>query len=360
MIALLGFELHLCGRLTLHRLAAIGKCLIVVILTGSVPEANAVGEPIWVVAASAIQTPMLNAFAVAQPAQAVTVVAAVAGVLEGLTVLPGTVVRANDEIARLVGPQIDLAQARRSGALETARAAEEAARTILAADRGLLLQKLATRQTIAADTSTVAARRAEVAAAEADLDTLRRSKSVRSPVAGIVQSVSAADGDTLQAGSVVSTIQPEAGGWLRATFFNADIAALKPGARGSFTPSGGGAPVAVVVRGALGDTRPDGGVPVALTVEGPLAAGAFGTVTLTLPPVPVVTVPTEALILDKGGWWVMVHDAGGDHAVAVVPGPASGYNTVIRSGLRPGEAVVVTGAYLLYHRGIAALYQPPD
>jgi len=33
---------------------------------------------------------------------------------------------------------------------------------------------------------------------------------------------------------------------------------------------------------------------------------------------------------------------------------------VVKSGVQPGDDVVVVNAYLLYHRGIAALYRPPD
>ncbi len=129
---------------------------------------------------------------------------------------------------------------------------------------------------------------------------------------------------------------------------------------GMFTPGSGGAAVAVRVRGALGVAQADGGLPVALTPGSPLAPGAFGTVTLTLPEQTATMVPASALILDKGQWWVMLHTAQGDHPAAVVPGPAQGDDTVITSGLKPGEDVVVVDAYLLYQRGIAALYQPPD
>ena len=78
------------------------------------------------------------------------------------------------------------------------------------------------------------------------------------------------------------------------------------------------------------------------------------------PGVPGGAVPSGALILDKGRWWAVVHTPQGDHPVQVTPGPAHGDNTVIEAGLQPGDDVIVVDAYLLYHRGIAALFQPPD
>jgi hypothetical protein len=56
----------------------------------------------------------------------------------------------------------------------------------------------------------------------------------------------------------------------------------------------------------------------------------------------------------------MLHGAQGDHAAPVVPGTTQGPETPILSGLKAGDQVIVQDAALLYHRGIAGLYQPPD
>ena len=71
-------------------------------------------------------------------------------------------------------------------------------------------------------------------------------------------------------------------------------------------------------------------------------------------------VPTRALILDQGKWWVMVHTATGDHPQEVIPGPTRGWQTFIAHGLEPGTEVVVDNAYLEFHRSISQRYQPPD
>jgi cobalt-zinc-cadmium efflux system membrane fusion protein len=71
-------------------------------------------------------------------------------------------------------------------------------------------------------------------------------------------------------------------------------------------------------------------------------------------------VPTSALVLDRGRWWVLVRTARGDRPQPVVPGPALGWRTWIAAGLRAGQQVVAKDAFLKYHRDIAQSYQPPD
>lgn len=88
--------------------------------------------------------------------------------------------------------------------------------------------------------------------------------------------------------------------------------------------------------------------------------GQFGTVTLNGAQRLLPVVPTRALVLDQGKWWVLVRTEKGEQPQAVVPGPAHGWQTVIESGLQPGEQIVVENAYLEFHRGISENYQPPD
>ena len=314
----------------------------------------------WVAAQSAPQTPEISAFASEQPGGVFTVTSVQPGVVSGLAVLPGQGVAPGQVIARLGGPQVAAALAQAQGALVDATAARDAAAISLAAEQQKLQQHLSTRQLVAQARAALAIATARRATAAADLTALRHAVVLRSPLAGVVQSVPAVSGGFLAAGQVAATIQPAAGNWLRAVFYNAAAADIAPGATGMFTPGSGGAPVPVRVRGALGTAQADGGQPVALTPGSSLAPGVFGTVTLTLPARMAAMVPSSALILDKGQWWVMRHTAQGDRPVRVVPGPAQGDDTVIKSGVQPGWDVVVVNAYLLYHRGIAALYQPPD
>ena len=345
-----------CVRTALvYRLLVIGT----VILFAGLERAGAASN-LWVAATTMSQAPQLTAYASVQSSGLVTISAAEAGIISGFKLQPGQRVAAGQIVAELGGPQVEAATVQAETAVASSRAAERAAAISLASERDKLKQHLSTNQQIADAQGSLEAARAQAAAMQANLDRLTRSIVLRSPCAGVVQMVAAANGDLHTAGQAVVTVQPDDDVWLKAVFYGLAATDLTSVTSGSFKPAGEGAPVKVSVRGTLGVSQPDGGVPVALTAATSLMPGEFGTVTLKLPQRMVTMIPTDALILDNGRWWVMMHRADGDHAVAVEPGPAAGFNTVIRSGLRPGDEVVVVNAYLLNHRGIAALYQPSD
>jgi len=160
---------------------------------------------------------------------------------------------------------------------------------------------------------------------------------------------------------------PVSGLWLEAAYYGADIGMIHAGMRGSFRPAGAAAlrrDVPVKVCAVFSLLRSDGGESFALAATASRPGwmnGMFGTVTLKSPRQSLVAVPTRALIIDRGRWWVLVRTpAGQDVPREVVPGPARGWQTFIESGLKPGEQVVVVNAYLKFHRNVSRNYQPPD
>ncbi|MGH7996869.1 MAG: hypothetical protein ACREFX_11005, partial [Opitutaceae bacterium] len=88
--------------------------------------------------------------------------------------------------------------------------------------------------------------------------------------------------------------------------------------------------------------------------------GESGMVVLRGPTRPLIVVPTSALILDRGQWWVLVQAGRGTRRQPVVPGPVRGWQTFIENGLNVGDQVLVENAYLEFHLGISRHYQPPD
>ncbi|MDE2142864.1 MAG: hypothetical protein KGJ84_10670 [Elusimicrobia bacterium] len=151
--------------------------------------------------------------------------------------------------------------------------------------------------------------------------------------------------------------------WLKAALYGADVNAVRAGMSGLFVPAGSSRPVPIKVCAKFGLLRADGGESVAMlatSARPDLVNGMFGTVTLTGPVQTLVAVPTRALILDGGRWWVLASTPGGDVPQEVELGPTRGWQTFIERGLKPGTRIVVADAYLRYHRNVAQSYQAPD
>lgn len=305
----------------------------------------------------------LSAYARVEPIALLRLKAASSGVLTGLRVVPGERVAAGAALARLAGPEAAARLAQDRGRLDTAQAALKAARGALAAARQRRAERLATRQAVVRAAADVAQARARRDAARAGLAAARAARALHAPVAGTVLALEAADGERVAPGQTILTLQPADALWLKAAFYGRAARALRAGMRGRFTPANGGSGVPVRVRSVYGALRADGAREAGLVAAGPdpgWLSGEAGSVVLEGPTRTLAAVPTRALILDAGRWWVLVHGSQGDKRRAVTPGPSRGEWTLIRRGLTPGTRVVVTNAYLEFHREVARRYAPPD
>lgn len=287
------------------------------------------------------------------------------GTLDGLTLLPGSIVAATQILAHIGGPRMQALLTAREQDLHRARARAEAATRKLAIVERLLADRLATRQAVVTAQSDLAAARADESTADAQLREIREDRIVRAPVAGTVVAVQAANGEQVSAGQALLTLQPAGRLWIRATFYGADARLLSVDMTGQFQPADGSAAIAVRIATIASRVATDSGLGVGLVATAPTSAaalinGEWGSVSLEGPSSRMVVVPTRALIVDGGRWWVLVRTPHGDQARPVTPGPVHGWETSIASGLEPGQQVVVTDAYLEYHRSIAHAYTPPD
>ncbi len=306
-------------------------------------------------------TPHLRAYAQVVPIAVLPVRAAEQGILDGLSALPGMRVRAGEELAHLEGPQITSMLLQDRANVRSARAQLTAAQRSFVILKQQLISHLSTRQAVHAAESAVAQSQTNFDNARSRLAAVRRMMTVRAPASGIVLSVNASSGELVATGAPVVTLQLSGRLWLRAVYYGADLRVIQTGVTGEFSPAGGSDPIPVRVAEILGALTAGGGESVALvprTRRFNWMNGEYGTVRLDLPARRMVAVPTRALIIDRGKWWVLVHTPQGDRPQAVVPGPARGWMTYLKSGLEPGAQVVVENAYLLFHRGIARRYQP--
>ncbi len=341
---------------------AAGVCAIALLAStvscfGQTPDADAVTVKLQPV------TPRIMAYGQVEPIQLVPVNAAETGVVENLRVVPGSHVRAGEPLATLSGPTMRTLLLQSEAEVRSARSSLDAAQKSLAIDRQQLPLHLTTRQTVQQAESSEAQAQTVFDGADSKLTAARQMMTLTAPTSGIVVALGSANGQYVSAGQPVVTLQPAAGLWLRASYYGSAPASVRLGMIGNFTPSDGSTPTAVRVCSVAGNLTAGGAESVSLCPLHGTAAwinGESGEVTLDLPEQKLVAVPTRALILNQGKWWVLLHTAKGNRAQEVVPGPTQGWNTFIENGLPPGAQVIVNNAYLLFHANIAEQFQIPD
>ena len=308
-------------------------------------------------------TPHLEAYGQVEPITVLPVTAAETGVVTGLSVVPGMQVRAGEVLAHLTGPEIETMVLQGRADVRSAQVQLIAARKSLAILQQQLISHLSTRQAVHQAQGALAQAQTNFDNAQSHLQSVRQLMTLTSPLNATILTLSAADGQLVSTGQPILTLQIPGKLWLKAAYYGADAAAIRPGMRGTFSPAGGDETIPVRVREVFGPLAAGGAESVALVPARPgfgWVNGEYGTMRLDLPKRTMVSVPTRALILDQGKWWVLVRTARGDRPQEVVPGPARGWQTFLKSGLKPGAQVVVENAYFLFHRGIAQNYQPPD
>jgi RND family efflux transporter MFP subunit len=308
-------------------------------------------------------TPQLDSYAQVQPIGVLPVNAAETGVVTGLIVVPGTHVRAGQALAQLSGPNIQTLLLQGEADVRGTKAQLDAAQKSVIIQQEQLLAHLATRETLRQAESALAQAQAAFDNAQTRLATVQQMRTVAAPADGVVLACNTANGELVQAGQPVVTLQAAGSLWLTAVYYGRDLAAVHTGMTGRFTPSDGNPAIAVKVSEVFAAMTMGGGETVAMR---PVPAGTkwisgeSGNVTLDAPSRLLPVVPTRALILNQGKWWVMVHTAQGDRAQEVQPGPAEGWDTFIVHGLAPGAQVVVNNTYLLFHAQITEQFQIPD
>jgi RND family efflux transporter MFP subunit len=317
----------------------------------------------WVTVQLRAITPQLDSYAQVEPIGVLPVNAAETGVISGLNILPGTHVRAGQAMVQLSGPSIQTLLLQGEADVRSAKAQLDAARKSLAIQREQLGAHLATRENVHQAESALAQAQAALDNAQTRLDTVRQMRTVTAPADGMVLARNSVNGELVEAGQPVVTLETAGSLWLTAVYYGRDLAAIHVGMMGHFAPSDGGPALAVRVSAVFAAMTIGGGEKVAmrpLHEPGKWLSGESGKVTLEAPSHLLPVVPTRALILNQGRWWVMIHSAKGDRAQPVLPGPAEGWNTFIEHGLAPGAQVVVDNAYLLFHAQITEQYQIPD
>lgn len=327
-----------------------------VLATMAVP---ALAAPVTLPARAVRYRPETRAWAEVESLSPLVLRAAVAARVAGVLVVPGQTVKAGQPLVRLAGPTLE-------GELSAARARLQAAQRELAAARRTAASAQRTypmitdRQALDAAQAALAAAEGDTAAAHAALQTLRAQQTLSSPTAAVIGAVNVAAGTDVPAGTPLATLLPRGALWLRAELFGGSP--LPAAATARFFPADGGPPIAVNRIAELPARAPDGARVFNFAATGPIRwrAGETGELVWQGVPESAVAVPSDALVLNAGHWYVLTDVRGQLAARPVTPGPTRGTDTFVTHGLRAGTPVVVRQAYLLFHRHFSAQYAPSD
>lgn len=308
--------------------------------------------------------PRFPAFARVAPITDATLRAGSDGRLQSLDVVPGDHLQSGQRIGVIGGVEVRARLASDRARLDAARDNASALHDALDAQRQELAQRLSTHQAYDRAAGAYARARAQRVSA---LQTWRKDRALtvlHAPASGSVLTVLAHAGERVHADQALVRMQPADALQLAAEVYAPDVRRqLHVGMRGRFMPDDGSPAIAVRITQLPPNLHDDGGQPVRLSrdVHTPdWISGETGTVYLRGRSERRILVPTRALILDRGQWWVLLHTPAGDRRHAVTPGTRQGSRTVILKGLKPGMVVIVDHAYRRFHRNIAHRYQVQD
>lgn len=178
--------------------------------------------------------------------------------------------------------------------------------------------------------------------------------SLRAPIAGTVTTLEVREGQRVNAGQTLMTINGLTSVWVEAAIPQAQASSIRSGTPVTVrVDAWPGRVFNGQVETLLPDidnaTRTQSARIVLSNPDGALAPGMFAHVALSpASEAPVIVVPDEALIADGESTRIIVTEGDGHfRAATVTPGRTSGGMTEIRGGLTDGQRIVVSGQFLI-------------
>lgn len=313
------------------------------------------GDSVKVV--SEVGHPRLTLYAWVRPIQRLNVRAGARGILKNIRVTPGQAVTKDQTLARLGGVTW---RAR----YESDKANLIAAKKLLDLGRNRLsiikarYPVFSNRSSLDRAYSALSKARAMYVSKKAAFLALESHRFVKSPVNGSVISIVSADGELVHTGQSVLKIEPDSSLWLRGTVYAKEIRQIHSDMHGLFHSSSGSKPVPVKVVHMIPNMHGSGvDVGLVATSKNPAwEAGESGFVRLEGKSVKEPVVPTRALVLSDGSWWLVEVSHGQYKKIRVRPNFSLHGHTWIASGIHPGVKVVVEHSYLIFHRFFSKHY----
>lgn len=292
----------------------------------------------------------------------VAITADASGRLRGFSLRPGDKVDRGQVVANLQAPSLMGSLSAAQDRLQQDRDDVDILRRRLHLIEQQHQTRLATEDAVLDMTERLRASQSRLAADRTTLSTLTQKMQVKAPVDGRIQAVAVGDGQRVTPGQPIASVRPATGVWLRATLYGQSGAVLTPGTRAQFLPNGDAGPVAVSVVSRFPDPSLAGRWRVILRVPSTMGfyPGQFGKLSLISSQNAYPVVPSNALILDSGAWWVMRQTVDGAEPVKVsLVAQQDGWSW-IGSGVKAGDRIVIKGAYELFHHDFSHHYSNPD
>lgn len=302
-------------------------------------------------------------FALVVPQTIYRVVTPRSGRITAMQVKVGTAVTQGEVLARLQGPEISGEMMNLRQAIELDRKRKSTAHDLLQMVKQKQAGQLATHEALIRARLSADKADARLAADQLRLKTLLGRLNIVAPKAGYISDLEIANGDYVTLGQPLMKVTPSHDLWLKATVYGHEGRRLKPGLNGEFQPDDRNDASAVSLQNRMASVTAPGqwrSYWVPSSGGGQWYPGEAGKLTITAAPRNLPAVPTAAMILDQGRWWVMVKQAGTFEPVAVEPVADQGGMTWLSKGVVAGQSVLVNGAYQAYHRDFSSHYANPD
>jgi membrane fusion protein (multidrug efflux system)/multidrug efflux system membrane fusion protein len=286
----------------------------------------------------------------------VQVTARVAGVVEKVNFKEGDEVKEGAPLAEIEPDRYRLAVQQAQAALARAKAARIEAERELERAQKLQTEGVGSAMTVSTWETKLSTAGAEEAQAQAQLSLASlnlRDARLRAPIKGTIQSRNIQTGQYVQAGSVLATLMRRDPLLLKFKVTEADATRLRPGMKARFqikeNPNVYSATMTYVASSAEQQTRM---VPIIGEIEGPsdvLRPGAFAEVTVPIQTIEqALVVPQTAIRPSERGFLAFVVEGKVARERKLDLGMRTPKGLVeVRSGLNPGELLVVRGAEAL-------------
>ena len=303
----------------------------------------------------------MRTFAQVEPKRIFKLAASIPGLVTALGIRPGDPVHKGDMLARLAGPDLVARLEAARQAVVADKAARQSARQVLASVRQKQGERLATRAALARANLELQQSDSRLKSDRSRLQALQARTQLLAPGDGQVIKVATANGDYVKAGQTLVEIMPSRDLWLSAKLYGRQGMDVQAGQKGRFQPDDQGPAIAVTVATVM--PEPAGGWQLYLTPQGTgpaWFAGEAGQLILAGATRKLPAVPTRAMIMDQGRWWLMVEGPKGAHPERVTPAASRNGWTWLQSGVSADQRVLVKGAYQAFHRDFSSQYSNPD